>query len=191
MDNLETDNDMQMCGGCGRRFERKAALNAHSQTCQKRIAARNIIHVNKQKRAINAIDDKQTDKKSSKLIKLDSDIEKKQQDKPKSGVAKKRKIGIQIRYDYTKSTEKTTSSPVPTLNITGESSESLTAKNTSLTKRNSALDIESLIDCSRQTPADRSASVISSRPVLLDSINVAPNKEIENINKSDNNLTGK
>ncbi|CAH0558852.1 unnamed protein product [Brassicogethes aeneus] len=37
MSNFEGDNDLQMCGGCGKRFERKAALHSHSQMCLKRI----------------------------------------------------------------------------------------------------------------------------------------------------------
>jgi hypothetical protein len=43
MNNLEDDLELQMCGGCGRRFERRAALNSHSQICQKRIAVQNNI----------------------------------------------------------------------------------------------------------------------------------------------------
>ncbi|XP_066993045.2 uncharacterized protein [Anabrus simplex] len=43
MNNFEDDQELQRCGGCGRRFERRAALNSHSQICQKRIAARNNI----------------------------------------------------------------------------------------------------------------------------------------------------
>ncbi|XP_047105468.1 uncharacterized protein LOC124774838 [Schistocerca piceifrons] len=42
MDNFEDDQELQRCGGCGRRFERRAALTSHSQICQKRIAARKI-----------------------------------------------------------------------------------------------------------------------------------------------------
>lgn len=42
MNNFEDDLELQMCGGCGRRFERRAALNSHSQICQKRIAVQNI-----------------------------------------------------------------------------------------------------------------------------------------------------
>ncbi|EEZ97246.1 hypothetical protein TcasGA2_TC011044 [Tribolium castaneum] len=38
MNNFERDKDLQMCGGCGKRFERKAALHSHSQMCTKRIA---------------------------------------------------------------------------------------------------------------------------------------------------------
>lgn len=42
MDNFEDDQELQRCGGCGRRFERRAALTSHSQICQKRIAARKV-----------------------------------------------------------------------------------------------------------------------------------------------------
>lgn len=99
MANFETDNDMQMCGGCGKRFERRAALNSHSQTCQKRIAARNTIVVNKSKRNAGA-----DDKKPGKIPKLDPILEVKNADKRKSSVIlRKRKTGsIQIRYDYIK-----------------------------------------------------------------------------------------
>lgn len=45
MDNFEDDLELQRCGGCGRRFERRAALNSHSQICQKRIAARNNVKI--------------------------------------------------------------------------------------------------------------------------------------------------
>nr|XP_022919308.1 uncharacterized protein LOC111428132 [Onthophagus taurus]XP_022919309.1 uncharacterized protein LOC111428132 [Onthophagus taurus] len=38
LENLEGDSDIQICGGCGKRFERKAALHSHSQICLKRIA---------------------------------------------------------------------------------------------------------------------------------------------------------
>ncbi|XP_023725610.1 uncharacterized protein LOC111874378 isoform X2 [Cryptotermes secundus] len=43
MNNFEDDLELQMCGGCGRRFERRAALSSHSQICQKRIAVQNNI----------------------------------------------------------------------------------------------------------------------------------------------------
>jgi hypothetical protein len=43
MNNFEGDKDLQMCGGCGKRFERKAALHSHSQMCTKRIAVCNTI----------------------------------------------------------------------------------------------------------------------------------------------------
>lgn len=49
MENIEGDNDLQMCGGCGRRFERKAALHSHSQLCTKRIAVCNTIKENSSK----------------------------------------------------------------------------------------------------------------------------------------------
>lgn len=41
MNHLETDSELQRCGGCGKKFDRKAALLSHSQHCQKRIAAYN------------------------------------------------------------------------------------------------------------------------------------------------------
>ncbi|KAK9884422.1 hypothetical protein WA026_007269 [Henosepilachna vigintioctopunctata] len=46
LDNIEGDNDLQMCGGCGKRFERKAALISHSVMCTKRIALCNSIKEN-------------------------------------------------------------------------------------------------------------------------------------------------
>ena len=36
MDQFEDEYDLQRCGSCGRRFERRAALAAHSQICHKR-----------------------------------------------------------------------------------------------------------------------------------------------------------
>ncbi|XP_076298711.1 zinc finger protein 800 isoform X2 [Lasioglossum baleicum] len=39
MDHLESDTELQRCGGCGKRFDRKAALSAHSQYCHRRVAA--------------------------------------------------------------------------------------------------------------------------------------------------------
>lgn len=41
MEHFELDLELQRCGGCGRRFDRKAALISHAQLCQKRIAACN------------------------------------------------------------------------------------------------------------------------------------------------------
>lgn len=52
MDNLETDGEVPRCGGCGRRFERRAALSSHRQTCQLRIAAQNKISSNLQRRVV-------------------------------------------------------------------------------------------------------------------------------------------
>ncbi|XP_076749952.1 uncharacterized protein LOC143422873 [Xylocopa sonorina] len=39
INHLESDIELQRCGGCGKRFERKAALSAHSQYCHRRVAA--------------------------------------------------------------------------------------------------------------------------------------------------------
>ncbi|KAG7308150.1 hypothetical protein JYU34_006811 [Plutella xylostella] len=36
MDNMESDGSMPRCGGCGRSFERRAALASHTHTCQPR-----------------------------------------------------------------------------------------------------------------------------------------------------------
>lgn len=52
MESMESDIDLQMCGGCGKRFERKAALNCHSQTCLKRIAICNTIKEKNMKQAL-------------------------------------------------------------------------------------------------------------------------------------------
>ncbi|XP_012271461.1 uncharacterized protein LOC105694899 isoform X2 [Orussus abietinus] len=41
MKHLELDLELQRCGGCGRRFDRKVALQSHSQRCQRRIDACN------------------------------------------------------------------------------------------------------------------------------------------------------
>ncbi|XP_043511285.1 zinc finger protein 800 isoform X2 [Frieseomelitta varia] len=39
IDHLESDTELQRCGGCGKRFDRKAALSAHLQYCHRRVAA--------------------------------------------------------------------------------------------------------------------------------------------------------
>lgn len=39
MDNMEFDGEISRCGGCGRTFERRAALAAHAHTCQPRSRA--------------------------------------------------------------------------------------------------------------------------------------------------------
>ncbi|XP_047526008.1 zinc finger protein 800 [Pieris napi] len=39
MDNMEGDGELPRCGGCGRTFERRAALAAHTNTCQPRSRA--------------------------------------------------------------------------------------------------------------------------------------------------------
>ncbi|KAK2580872.1 hypothetical protein KPH14_005944 [Odynerus spinipes] len=51
MNHLETDAELQRCGGCGKRFDRKAALFSHSQHCQRRIAACNEV-TNKIKKSV-------------------------------------------------------------------------------------------------------------------------------------------
>lgn len=39
MENMEGDGELPRCGGCGRTFERRAAFNAHTNTCQPRSRA--------------------------------------------------------------------------------------------------------------------------------------------------------
>ncbi|OAD56649.1 hypothetical protein WN48_03111 [Eufriesea mexicana] len=39
IDHLESDTELQRCGGCGKRFDRKAALSSHLQYCHRRVAA--------------------------------------------------------------------------------------------------------------------------------------------------------
>ncbi|KAG6802618.1 zinc finger protein [Apis mellifera caucasica] len=39
IDHLESDTELQRCGGCGKRFDRKAALSAHLTYCHRRVAA--------------------------------------------------------------------------------------------------------------------------------------------------------
>lgn len=39
MNDFECDSELKMCGGCGKRFERKAALHSHLQVCLKRSVA--------------------------------------------------------------------------------------------------------------------------------------------------------
>lgn len=50
LNNIEGDKDFQMCGGCGKRFERKAALHSHAAMCTKRIAVCNTIKDNAKKK---------------------------------------------------------------------------------------------------------------------------------------------
>ncbi|XP_015190350.1 PREDICTED: zinc finger protein 800 [Polistes dominula] len=51
MNQLESDSELQRCGGCGKRFDRKAALFSHSQHCQRRIAACNEAKIKEKKAA--------------------------------------------------------------------------------------------------------------------------------------------
>ncbi|XP_044010706.1 putative uncharacterized protein DDB_G0281251 [Aphidius gifuensis] len=54
MAHLESDGDFQQCGGCGKKFDRKAALLSHSQICQKRIAARTDARASRQRQKMAA-----------------------------------------------------------------------------------------------------------------------------------------
>ncbi|XP_076252461.1 uncharacterized protein LOC143191361 isoform X2 [Rhynchophorus ferrugineus] len=50
INDIEEDNAFQMCAGCGKRFERKAALHSHSQMCAKRLEVCNSIKENAKKK---------------------------------------------------------------------------------------------------------------------------------------------
>ncbi|KAJ8971574.1 hypothetical protein NQ314_000628 [Rhamnusium bicolor] len=68
LNNIEGDNDFQMCGGCGKRFERKAALHSHAQMCIKRIAVCNTIKENyAKKKEEECKDNKNKNSKSEKV----------------------------------------------------------------------------------------------------------------------------
>lgn len=62
-----------MCGGCGRRFERKAALHSHSQMCLKRIALCNTIKENNLKQAQD-VKNETKQLKGGKLSKSGADL---------------------------------------------------------------------------------------------------------------------
>ncbi|XP_050513309.1 uncharacterized protein LOC114334531 isoform X2 [Diabrotica virgifera virgifera] len=66
LNNIEGDNDLQMCGGCGKRFERKAALQSHATMCVKRIAVCNTIKENNAKKKEEESKDKAKRNKEEK-----------------------------------------------------------------------------------------------------------------------------
>lgn len=82
MNDFECDSDLKMCGGCGKRFERKAALHSHLQVCLKRSVA---IKEDNAKRAQS--DDKQLEQDSTCLFR----------DPTKSLRAHRRKPSIVVR----------------------------------------------------------------------------------------------
>ncbi|XP_050311954.1 zinc finger protein 800 [Anthonomus grandis grandis] len=47
---IEGDKDFQVCAGCGKHFERRAALHSHSQMCAKRLEVFNSINKEKAKK---------------------------------------------------------------------------------------------------------------------------------------------
>ncbi|KAK5650805.1 hypothetical protein RI129_001834 [Pyrocoelia pectoralis] len=93
IDDLECDNDLQRCGGCGRKFERKAALHSHSQFCTKRIAVCNSIKESTNKKV-------QEEKQEKKLAKLPEPIV----ITPPDGSRKRKPLVAYkiLRFDYTK-----------------------------------------------------------------------------------------
>jgi len=79
------------CGGCARKFERKAALMSHSQICQKRIAACNKVEPNHTMVVQNPL---------TAVVTLSPlSCSKKPMPKP----SPEKKIGIQVRMNYCKS----------------------------------------------------------------------------------------
>lgn len=107
MDNLETDGEVPRCGGCGRRFERRAALSSHRQTCQLRIAAQNKISSNLQRRVVTKAAPKEPlePPQTPRLPAVEPRIK-----IPKVDIKPSEKtIEIQIRRDYNKGS---TASPV-------------------------------------------------------------------------------
>lgn len=95
MDHLEDDGDVQRCGGCARKFERKAALIAHSHICQKRIAACNRVEQNHLAAATN------NDSALAVVPVTVSPLSCSKKPIPKPSLEKK--IGIQVRMNYCKS----------------------------------------------------------------------------------------
>lgn len=85
------NGEIQRCGGCGRKFERKAALLSHLQICHKRIADSNKIEQNHQifngQTALNPV-----------VALSPLPVSKKPIPKPTT----EKKIGIQVRMDYFK-----------------------------------------------------------------------------------------
>uniref|UniRef100_A0A1B6IEY3 C2H2-type domain-containing protein n=1 Tax=Homalodisca liturata TaxID=320908 RepID=A0A1B6IEY3_9HEMI len=100
MDHFEDDWELQRCGGCGRKFERKAALISHSQICQKRIAACNRIEQNHQVAVAS---------NPTSLIVAVSPLSCSKKPVPKPSPEKK--IGIQVRMNYCKNSSNCNGSP--------------------------------------------------------------------------------
>uniref|UniRef100_A0A1B6C4W1 C2H2-type domain-containing protein n=1 Tax=Clastoptera arizonana TaxID=38151 RepID=A0A1B6C4W1_9HEMI len=90
MEHFESDLELQRCGGCGRRFERKAALMSHSQICLKRITAYNRF---------------QKEPESQTKCQTVSTPP----TKPVPKIQSEKKIGIQVRMNYCKTGTRTQS----------------------------------------------------------------------------------
>lgn len=96
MDHLEDDGDVQRCGGCARKFERKAALIAHSHICQKRIAACNRVEQNHLAATMNKDN-------VTAVVPLVTGSPLSCSKKPIPKPSLEKKIGIQVRMNYCKS----------------------------------------------------------------------------------------
>lgn len=93
IEHFEDDSELQRCGGCGRRFERRAALISHAQICHKRIAACNSTVSPKRKEEKNETNNdvvvipvKQQSTQGTVIQKVQSE----------------KRIGIQVRMNYCK-----------------------------------------------------------------------------------------
>ncbi|XP_075238331.1 uncharacterized protein LOC142334293 isoform X2 [Lycorma delicatula] len=96
MEHFEGDTELQRCGGCGRRFERRAALTSHAQICHKRIAACNSLQSIKRK------EEKYNETPNDSVT-----VPAKQQSTqgtPVQKVQSEKRIGIQVRMNYCKNT---------------------------------------------------------------------------------------
>ncbi|KAL1491962.1 hypothetical protein ABEB36_012475 [Hypothenemus hampei] len=65
INDIEGDKDFQICVGCGKHFERKAALHSHSQMCVKRLEVCNTIKENAKKKEEEAVEKAKLDKLAS------------------------------------------------------------------------------------------------------------------------------
>lgn len=95
MEHFEDDSELQRCGGCGRRFERRAALTAHAQICYKRISACNSLQSTKRK-------DEKTSEAHSDSVSVPVKQQTSSQGSPMQKVQIEKRIGIQVRMNYCK-----------------------------------------------------------------------------------------
>ncbi|CAK9822124.1 Zinc finger protein 800 [Anthophora retusa] len=76
IDHLESDTELQRCGGCGKRFDRKAALSSHSQYCQRRVAAcENTAKVKKMNKVISDCTSNENITTNSEMQKNDATVQ--------------------------------------------------------------------------------------------------------------------
>ncbi|KAF2894530.1 hypothetical protein ILUMI_11658 [Ignelater luminosus] len=165
MDDLEGDNDLQRCGGCGRKFERKAALHSHSQFCSKRIAVCNSIKENSAKRV--QVEEKQTtDKttKTSRSVNIESVVKGSQRRKPQNAHR-------MYRIDYIKNDEKTCE------NLKDDKALHITLKNCEVDKQLDNIYVEEANNIKQSAVALPSDSEIIKEVQSLNSCSESCNSE--------------